>query len=124
MIGIVAGSAPALRPLLKYLPFVSKSASNGDYPSGTPGRKYFQSKDVPLDTFKTFGGTTVHGNSKGGFPPNDKVVEDGDSQEYILQGKTSDASKKGGIIRKDISVTVERSAQPDNWNPNGHYYRP
>lgn len=121
MIGIFAGSAPALRPLLKYLPFITSSSTNDKYPSGTPGR-HFPSKEVPLETFKTFGGTTVHGNGGGSDRKSDKVVEDGDSQEYILQGKPS-VSKKMGMIRKDVSVTVERSNQPEGYEPNGHYYR-
>lgn len=123
MIGIFAGSAPALRPLLKYLPFISSSDTNDKYPSGTPGRGLFKSKEVPLNTFKTFGGTTMHGNGKESSGQSDKVIEDGDSQEYILQGKPSNSGKKMGLIRKDVSVTVESSDQPDGWNPNGQYYR-
>lgn len=123
MIGIFAGSAPALRPLLKYIPFISSSETNDNYPSGTPGRGRFKSGEVPLETFKTFGGTTMHGNGKESSRQSGKVVEDGDSQEYILQGKPSNASKKLGMIRKDVSVTVESSDQPDNWDPNRQYYR-
>lgn len=69
-----------------------------------------QSQDkVKMDTFGS-GSLGQLGRNKG----DRNVIEDGDSQEYILQGQ--DGQGKMGI-RKDISVQVNTSSGGDNGNP-------
>lgn len=97
-IGIIAGSLPALRPLLSLPMFNSTTASKSNM--SAPGNKYgVQSNsrhalrsDVHMDTFQQLG------KSKDG-----EADEDGDSQKHIL---------------KETNVTImrnDRSGNPDDW---------
>jgi hypothetical protein len=95
-IGIFAGSAPALRPLLRLLPFMSHSSEGDSY-----GRQYKKSgSHIKMEPFKAGAFEQV-----GQKPQENTVVEDGDSQEFILDRATS----RNGGIRRDIEVHVERS---------------
>lgn len=111
-IGLAAGSAPALRPLLRHIPFMSyhdtQEYTSQGYRAKSKGTGQSQDK-VKMDTFGS-GSLGQLGRNKG----DRNVIEDGDSQEYILQGQ--DGQGKMGI-RKDISVQVNTSSGGDNGNP-------
>lgn len=103
MIGIFAGSAPALRPLLRYVPFLS---THGTHDS-SQGRGTVRSNGknqshvvVETDNFKNGAMVEAKRNQNG------HATEDGDSEEYIPQER--DASRKMSI-RKHVSVKVESS---------------
>ncbi|KAF4965459.1 hypothetical protein FSARC_6761 [Fusarium sarcochroum] len=108
-IGLFAGSAPALRPLLRYLPFLSHHETENS------SQRYKKSggSHVKMNNFeiRTFG----QGDPN---PRAENVMEDGDSQELILDPQ--DVSRKMQI-RKDISVQVERSPSKD-WGANRQHY--
>lgn len=124
-IGIFAGSAPALRPLLRYLPFISNrgtddSASGGGkgLSGGTGGNMgHGQSgRNIKMDTF---GGSGKLGSSAR-KPKDPDVMEDGDSQEYILPGR--ERLPQTGI-KKHVSVRIESEAVPatEDWGKGQRY---
>ncbi|PNP59533.1 hypothetical protein FNYG_14926 [Fusarium nygamai] len=110
-IGIFAGSLPALRPLLRFVPFLSRHQSED------ASHKYKRSgsgNDVKLVTFG--GGTyaeAVHN------PRAKNVAGDGDSQELILDQQEG---PRGIGIRKDVSVHVERRSSRDDDIERARYY--
>ena len=111
-IGIVAGSAPALRPLLRHISFFSYKDTQ-ELPSQSRGNKGTgkSSSNVKMDTLKSKPGTYSQ------LGPSSKV-EDGDSQEYILEGDGQPKIE----IRKDVSVQVKTTDSKDDWNPHQQYY--
>ncbi|KPA35828.1 cation-transporting atpase 4 protein [Fusarium langsethiae] len=97
-IGIFAGSAPALRPLLKYLPFVGRTESHSYHKSHEEARGH-----IKMDTY---GSGTFAKSMRN--PTTTNVLGDGSSQEYILDGPSN---TPGGIqVRKDVSIKTERLA--------------
>ncbi|KAM5343669.1 hypothetical protein ACJ41O_012206 [Fusarium nematophilum] len=111
-IGIFAGSVPALRPLLRYIPFLSYHETQE---SGQARNK--SGSHVKMDSFKPGTFSESVRNPKGA-----NVLEDGDSQEYILESQGG-RQKMGSGIRKDISVKVERSLSTGEWDAARQYYR-
>ncbi|SPO06295.1 related to integral membrane protein [Cephalotrichum gorgonifer] len=107
-IGIFAGSAPALRPLLRHLPFTS-NRETGDPASqgikGTGGQSH-----IKMDEFNPGPFDESVRNTK----PGSHVIQDGDSQEFIFtDGRRME-------IRKDVSVKVETSSE--EWDGNHRRY--
>lgn len=123
MIGIFAGSAPALRPLLRYVPFISKrdsddGSSGPKGKSGNTGRSLGQSgRNIALETF---GGSGKTGPS-GRVPKDAILIEDGDSQEFILHQRERGPSTG---IQKQVSVRVESESAPsgEDWGKEQRYY--
>ncbi|ETS82339.1 hypothetical protein PFICI_04215 [Pestalotiopsis fici W106-1] len=100
-IGIIAGSAPALRPLLKYIPFLGDTSSNRTPgtggPSGAAGASY------KLNTFKNSNApkTLVQVGDNGW-----DRLSDTESQRYIL--------KDNGIkVTRDVTFNVTHDADSD-----------
>ncbi|KAJ4265042.1 hypothetical protein NW762_005285 [Fusarium torreyae] len=100
-IGLFAGSLPALRPILRYLPFLSHQETEDT------SQKYKNSggSHVKMNTFET--GTFSQAVHK---PKAENIMEDGDSQELILDPQDKPRKVE---IRKDISVQVERTSSKD-----------
>lgn len=118
-IGIFAGSAPALRPLLRHIPFLSNGETNNPSSYGRrtgPRKGAGQSHShVKMSTFET--GAFAESARDGKRDPH--AIEDGDSQEFILQGQ--DGHQRMGI-RKNVSVKVETSDAPEEWDGNNRPY--
>ncbi|KAK6063098.1 cation-transporting atpase 4 [Seiridium cupressi] len=81
-IGIIAGSAPALRPLLKYIPFIGDTTSNRTPGTGGPSGPTGASYKMDTYRFKTSNApqTSIEGGNHGW-----DQLSDADSQRYILK---------------------------------------
>ncbi|KAF4443762.1 cation-transporting atpase 4 [Fusarium austroafricanum] len=110
-IGIFAGSLPALKPLLRYVPFLSHHNSEDN------SHRYKKSGSGNDLDLVTFGGGT-YGQSAHN-PRAKKVAEDGDSQELILDEREG---TQGIGVRKEVSVSVERRTSQDIDLERERYY--
>ncbi|KAF5019526.1 hypothetical protein F66182_8468 [Fusarium sp. NRRL 66182] len=99
-IGIFAGSAPALRPLLKYIPFRTRSEADDYHESRGEA-----SGHIRMETYES--GTFAKSVRN---PTDTKILGDGSSQEYILE--THDGAPRGIEVRKDVSIKVESLNRP------------
>ncbi|KAI4602327.1 hypothetical protein KJ359_009567 [Pestalotiopsis sp. 9143b] len=102
-IGIIAGSAPSLRPLLKYIPFLGDTSSNRTPgtggPSGAAGASY------KLDTYRFKNSNAPHTLIQAGDNGWDRL-SDTESQRHIL--------KESGIkVTKDVTLNVTHDAESD-----------
>ena len=96
-IGIFAGSLPHLRPLLRFIPFLKHHSSHDSTAPHTGDPNARNGGTVKMSTFKS--STLVEsGRRKKGS------IDDGDSQEHILEDGASVYAGPG--IRKNTSVTV------------------
>ncbi|KAK7706855.1 hypothetical protein SLS57_009526 [Botryosphaeria dothidea] len=104
--GLIAGSLPALRPLLRYIPYFAERSRGSDDKSGPSGRHTYR-RSHKLDTLR------IH-NENGGLTTceagkrNWEELSDAESQKYILkESHVTVTSEVGG--KEDRNEGASRS---------------